>query len=350
MGGSVRIPSAFCGLYALRPSCGRLPYEGARDSAEGQEAIRPVLGPMANTLEACRIFTKVILDACPWNYDPACLRKPWDQGAYELRDHGGGHRMCFAVIWDNKIVRPHPPISRALGMAKNALEAAGHKVIDWTPYRHQDIYHNAQSIWAADGSEDYKRHCNLSGEPLIKKEHFTTEQSHPLYSRLTAESRKHATGECDPLNSYQLWQHHKERRKLRKEYLDYWNSTVVETGTGRPVDAIISPILPYGMPPHGLHMDASYTAVWNTLDYPSVVFPVTTVDVEKDKTLEKRTEFYNHKDEATHKLYDSELFRDSPIGLQVVCRTQEEEAVLATAQVIVEALHRSQTGRHSARK
>jgi len=35
---------------------------------------------------------------------------------------------------------------------------------------------------------------------------------------------------------------------------------------------------------------------------------------------------------------DGELFRDSPIGLQVTCRTQEDEAVLAMAKVIVDAL------------
>jgi amidase len=57
----------------------------------------------------------------------------------------------------------------------------------------------------------------------------------------------------DGITAYQLWQLHKERRDLRKEYLDHWESTVQATGTGRPVDAIISPVAPYAAPPHGMN-------------------------------------------------------------------------------------------------
>lgn len=57
----------------------------------------------------------------------------------------------------------------------------------------------------------------------------------------------------DGITAYQLWQLHKKRRDLREEYLNYWQSTVQATGTGRPVDAIISPVAPYAAPPHGFN-------------------------------------------------------------------------------------------------
>ena len=53
--------------------------------------------------------------------------------------------------------------------------------------------------------------------------------------------------------AYQLWQLQKKRRTLREEYTVHWNSTTHETGTGRPVDAIISPVAPFVAPPHGLY-------------------------------------------------------------------------------------------------
>jgi amidase len=52
-------------------------------------------------------------------------------------------------------------------------------------------------------------------------------------------------------DAYQLWQTQKEKRILRKKYLDRWQATQSSTGTGRPVDAIISPVAPYAAPPHG---------------------------------------------------------------------------------------------------
>lgn len=105
----------------------------------------------------------------------------------------------------------------------------------------------------------------------------------------------------DGITAYQLWKIHKRKQDLRKEYLDYWASTLQTTGTGRPVDAIISPAAPFAAPPHGLNSfvpdlylvsgladrrklssDMNYTNVWNVLDYPATVFPVTTVDPAVD--------------------------------------------------------------------
>jgi len=162
-------------------------------------------------------------------------------------------------------------------------------------------------IWAADGSKDYQDHCDLSGEPLIQLEHFMTEHTQHLYTMETPPLNKIVAEGRGPQSAYQVWQLQKEKRKLRKEYLDHWNATVAETGTGRPVDGIISPIVPYGMTPHGLNTDAFYTTLWNTLDYPSVAFPVTTVDLELDKDIEERTEFHNHEDEAIYKLCECQI-------------------------------------------
>lgn len=158
---SVRIPGAFCGLYSLRPSYERLPYANAANAQEGQESISSTLGPMANSLSAVKRFTKAIIDGKPWRRDPLAVRKPWNDEEYALADHGYGVGLCFAIMWDNNVIKPHPPLTRAMEITKKALQAAGHKgervawfflegrpqrsndlllVIDWMPHRHMEIY------------------------------------------------------------------------------------------------------------------------------------------------------------------------------------------------------------------
>lgn len=99
----------------------------AVNAQEGQESISSVLGPMASSLAAVKRFTKAIIDAQPWRRDPLVVRKSWNAREYALEEHGHGVGMCFAIIWDNGFVKPHPPLLRALELTKKALEAAGHK-------------------------------------------------------------------------------------------------------------------------------------------------------------------------------------------------------------------------------
>lgn len=83
---------------------------------------------MANSLSALRAFTKAVLDAKPWDRDPLVVRKPWSENSYALEDHGWrGARLCFAIMWDNGVIKPTPPIIRAMTITKKALEGARHK-------------------------------------------------------------------------------------------------------------------------------------------------------------------------------------------------------------------------------
>lgn len=169
LGGSIRIPAAFQGLYGLRPSYNRVPYCGSTNSMEGQEAIPSVLGPLSSSVNGLKIFMKAMADAKPWISDPLALRLPWSDDAYKLADHGGEDaKLCFAILWDDGVCKPMPPYTRALQETKEALEAAGHTgvksidsrlemanrgciVIDWVPYESETGWKIVSDIYNADG-------------------------------------------------------------------------------------------------------------------------------------------------------------------------------------------------------
>ncbi|KAL0573367.1 hypothetical protein V5O48_008586 [Marasmius crinis-equi] len=329
-GKSVRIPSACCGTYGLRPSYGRVPYAGCANSLEGQDSVLSVLGPLSNSIDGLKLFIKAVVDSKPWIQDPLAICKRWSEEEYLLADHGDGQELCFAVMWDDGVTVPDPPILRGLEMTKEALLAAGHKVIDWTPLKHMEIYKCIAAIWSAGAAEDYDVVTAVSGEPVIQSMLPETDvlASEPASFRPSSETS---------ISAYQLWQVQKERRILREEHLRHWQDTVAVTGTGRPVDAILCPVASSTAPPHGTTKNANYTMIWNALDYTALVIPVSKVDQKLDVKRE-RGAFYNSTDKTQYEDYNPATFANAPIAIQVVGRTLQEEAVLGISEIVDSAL------------
>lgn len=98
IGGSIRIPAAFNGLWGIRPSHGRMPYAGARNSMDGQETVHSVCGPIAHTAKDLAYFMKAILEQEPWNYDPKVIEIPWKEAKY---NEGRTGKKIFGVTTVN---------------------------------------------------------------------------------------------------------------------------------------------------------------------------------------------------------------------------------------------------------
>ncbi|KAJ7337565.1 general amidase [Mycena albidolilacea] len=327
IGGSIRIPAGFCGVYGFRPSYNRIPYAGCVNTLDGVDSILSVLGPLCNTLDGTKTFFKAVLSKEPWLKDPLVVCKRWSEEEYNLIDHGNGGKLCFAIMWDNGIVAPHPPVRRGLELTKAALLAAGHRVIDWTPYKQAEITKNIYDIIAAAAAEDFKTAVAPTGEPIITSMALIQQDPEPpLFSPPEG-----------GIPAFELWQLHKKKRDLRQEHLNHWEETVSQTGTGRPVDAIISPMAPTPASPHGLGGIPQYTLPLNLLDYPAMIIPVSNVDPELD-VKEPREAFYTAEDRENYEQYDPATYENAPIAIQVMGRTGEEEATIAMSEIIDQAL------------
>lgn len=83
-------------------------------------------GPMAKTLQDITMYSKAVVDAKPWLVDPTMLPIPWQ--IVEPKQ-----KLKIAVMWNDGICRPTPPVARALKETVQKLENAGHEVVEWDP-------------------------------------------------------------------------------------------------------------------------------------------------------------------------------------------------------------------------
>lgn len=281
IGGSIRIPAAFNGLYGLRPSAGRLPYEGMANSMDGQNSVLSVVGPLATTPDALKLVTQALLNKSPWLHDPLVHEIPWrseaEQAILDLTAENKSGPLCFGILHHDGFCAPHPPVTRAINHVVQTLEKLGHKTIDWQPTpTHQRLGEICLAIWGFDGGADCSKDLALSGEPAAPQ--------------ALVQNTPQATA-----TEIMAW--NIAKREAQREYMEYWNSTTKLTGTGRAVDAVISPLAPFAAARPEGYTYYNYSTFVNVLDYSSVVVPVTTVD----KGIDGRVEGFQPFDETDRK-------------------------------------------------
>ena len=153
-GGSIRCPSSHNGLYGLRPTARRLSLLGTAGPLAACHVIDPTEGPMSTSLDGIKIFMETALASRPWEGEPSLLPLPWRSEKSHL-ERDGVKRLKVAVMWNDGVVEPHPPVTRALKALVVKLEiVAGIDVVQWQPYRHDiglDIM-VIKSSWISEGN------------------------------------------------------------------------------------------------------------------------------------------------------------------------------------------------------
>ena len=128
----------FCSFrYGLRPSAGRLPYEGMANSMDGQNTILSVVGPLGGSVGALKIATKALLEKEPWLHDPLVVEMPWREEQEDVIKKED--KLSFGIMRSDGLVGLHPPIERALDIVVEAVKKLGHDVVEWKPPSHKPI-------------------------------------------------------------------------------------------------------------------------------------------------------------------------------------------------------------------
>ena len=136
-GGSIRNPSGNNGVYGLRPTGLRLPLLGSWAPNLGMEYVSASPGPMSTSLGGLELFMKTLLAAKPWLTDPSLVAIPWNADVRHPREAEGRINLRIGVMWNDQVVRVHPPVTRALREVVEKLDKVeGVEIVEFKPHKH----------------------------------------------------------------------------------------------------------------------------------------------------------------------------------------------------------------------
>ncbi len=279
-GGSIRVPSAFCGLAGLKPTSGRVPRTGhiVPWGLGGMDSLTTI-GPMARFVEDLWLAFPII--AGPDGIDPFIHPVPLgDPASVNI----AGLRVAFFT--DNGTVSPTAEVEASVRSAAAAIADSGAEVVEDLPAAiTENIDANITSILTADGGAGVRRLVDKAG----------TEQVHPRLNRFL---------QAEPISTAEYTALLEHMDAFRSQMLSFMEN----------YDAILSPVRPWPALPHGesLTSEASpanfYTSVFNTTGWPGSVVRVGTSS------------------------------EGLPISVQVMCRPWREDVAVALAMVLENAL------------
>ena len=249
-GGSLRVPSHFCGTAAIRPTSGRVSRAGHILPPFGSLESLTTIGPMARSVGDLGLILPIIAGS-DWQ-DPAVVDMPLeDPGAVDLS------AMRVAVQTDNNVVPASPDAAAAVMAAASALEAAGAVVAAVTPPGIEQAFELFLRLLGADGGAAVGGLLGAYG---------TTEPSAFLVGlgELLSDFAVATPGEFDAL------------------LVDWGIYNVGMLAFMEDYDLIVSPVTPTAAVAHGTTFDESvlpgfsYTATYNVTGWPSAVVRVGT--------------------------------------------------------------------------
>ncbi|KAI9566910.1 amidase signature domain-containing protein [Boletus coccyginus] len=343
VGGSLRIPTSYCGVYSLKPSSDRVSGDGTKGCNPGYEAIRVSYGPMGRSVKDCELFCRTVFG----ELDGAHQTVPVPFRPVELPS-----KLKFGYYFTDGMVQSSPANVRAVQETIDALRSQGHECVEFVPSLSEDAMATFVALTSADG---YKRMlATIESDPTEPSLYLST-----LGPKLPGFVRYLITRVADIVHRDR---HFSElfslaRTKTVSEFVEFtdrrnkvtkaWYTEVWDT---YGFDGIIAPVQSLPTIPHGgcamLSPLAACTILYNVVDSPVGIVPVTRVKPTTDALpadfvvgaggtstiLEK--EMYAGPKPA----YDATAMEGIPVGVQIVGKKWEDEKVLQMMKVVDDAL------------
>ncbi|KAM5125548.1 fatty-acid amide hydrolase 1-like [Mantella aurantiaca] len=285
-----------------------------------------MVGPIGRDVESLVIAMRALLCDHMFHLDPTIPPIPFNEEMYS-----GSQPLRIGYYESDGFTMATPSMRRAIIQTKDLLERAGHQLVPFSiPSIDKALYDLSMKGILADGGSTFLD--NFKGDRIdsnLKTQVMTYAIPSWLKSLLSILLRPLCPRMADVLRCIRgvssvkdLWKQHRAVEMYRQEFLNSWRKETLDA----LICPILSPALSIGYPGK-LTTAVSYTILYNLLDFPVGVLPVTTVTREDEEEL-KRYEGY-------HRDYWDRLLRKGladgvglPVAVQCVSLPWQEEKCL----------------------
>uniref|UniRef100_A0A6J0UV61 Vitamin D3 hydroxylase-associated protein-like n=1 Tax=Pogona vitticeps TaxID=103695 RepID=A0A6J0UV61_9SAUR len=284
IGGSIRIPSSFCGICGLKPTAGRLSNSGVKGPIDGILSVAGTVGPMARDVDSLAFCMKALLCEDMFQMDPTVPPMPFNEEVYA----GSAPLQIGYYDTDGYFLLP-PCMRRAVHKTAMLLQEAGHRLIPFTPpsvdYAMDELF--LKGIFADGGSFLLTMFEKDIVDPRLKPQ-VTWLRIQKTVKRVLAKIVKpwfprlasHLNALCGVRSVKNLWEHHEKVMAYHQKFIDEWRKCQLDV----LLCPVLGPAFLLGYPAKILPA-VSCTMLYNVLNFPAGTVPVTTVTEADEEEL-----------------------------------------------------------------
>jgi fatty acid amide hydrolase len=334
IGGSIRIPSHFCGVAGIKPTTGRCDDQSMFMPA-GQRSILAQIGPIAPRVEDLALGLQVLNgNTGPW--EPS--RPLGDWKAVDVRNL----RVGFYV--EDGLVPCAPAMQRAVREAAEALRQAGAQVLPWQPPDTRLAFNIFLGLMGGDAMGTFKRRHGPGPKTppiaqLMRLSALPGWLVRLLSALLPALGQHSIAANLQAFGDYS-GQHFWDMTEAQARYTARF-AQAMQQAEGGPLDLILCPPCPLPAYTHGASTDlltaGAYCPLYNLLGYPAGVVPVTRVRADEAPGLPPSKDIILKLARQV-----SEGSAGLPVGVQVVARPWREHEALAAMAAIEAVVRKTQ--------
>jgi amidase len=233
--GSVRLPAAFCGLAAIKPTSGRLPRTGHVPGPGGWVEALWQIGPMARYVEDVMLAMRLL--AYPDGEDL------WSPPVPLLEAEASLSKLRISFFTDNGFAKCSMPVQDGVRNCARFLAEEGAQVTEERPPGLENAFDLEMALFGMDGAEAIDQYLREIGSDRV----------HPLQTNFISYMRPHKMASLQFAAKWAQWDEY--RAGLAQFFTRY--------------DVILCPVYPQPALKHGDSMKEenfrgfSYTMAWS---------------------------------------------------------------------------------------